>query len=131
MKEIIEMVRNVSSTLGNHYRENIYQQALMVDFNNKNYIVQSEVVLPIKYRNITVGFERADIVIYEEFKPTLVLELKSQNSRLGTKEISQLRRYMSNLECHTGVLVNFYETLEIIEVYDTSHKKIQNDMHCL
>lgn len=124
IEEIFTIIRNISTTLGNHYKENIYQNALMIDFNNRNYIVQSEVVLPIKYQRVIIGYERADIVIYENFEPFVVLELKSQNSRLGTKEISQIRRYMSNLNCDKGILVNFYESLEIIEVDRTTHKKI-------
>jgi len=124
IQDIITIIKNVSTAMGNHYKENVYQNALMVDFNNKNYIVQSEVVLPIKYQQVIVGYERADIVIYDEFKPFIVLELKSQNSRTGTKEISQIRKYMSNLECETGILVNFYESLEITEVYHTTYKKI-------
>lgn len=124
IEHIISIIKNVTTVLGNHYKESIYQSALMVDFNNNNYIVQSEVVLPIKYQNVTVGYERADIVIYQNFEPSLVLELKSQNSRLGSKEIGQIRRYMNNLNCEKGILVNFYETLEIIEVDKTSHRKI-------
>lgn len=124
IENIISIIKNVSTVLGNHYKESIYQAALMVDFNNNNYIVQSEVVLPIKYQNVTVGYERADIVIYKNFEPSLVLELKSQNSRLGSKEIGQIRRYINNLNCEKGILVNFYETLEIIEVDKTSHRKI-------
>lgn len=124
IEHIISIIKNVTTVLGNHYKESIYQSALMVDFNNNNYVVQSEVVLPIKYQNVTVGYERADIVIYENFEPSLVLELKSQNSRLGSKEIGQIRRYMNNLNCEKGILVNFYETLEIVEVGKTSHKKI-------
>lgn len=124
IENIISIIKNVSTVLGNHYKESIYQSALMVDFNNNNYIVQSEVVLPIKYQNVTVGYERADIVIYQNFDPSLVLELKSQNSRLGSKEIGQIRRYMNNLNCEKGILVNFYETLEIIEVDKTIHRKI-------
>lgn len=124
IEHIISIIKNVTTVLGNHYKESIYQSALMVDFNNNNYVVQSEVVLPIKYQNVTVGYERADIVIYQNFEPSLVLELKSQNSRLGSKEIGQIRRYMNNLNCEKGILVNFYETLEIVEVGKTSHKKI-------
>ena len=93
---IVEYIRNVNNELGNHYKENIYQNALYYEINNNGYVAQTEVIVPIFYKNFYVGFERADIVHYENNNVKLIIELKSQNQRLGSKEINQLRKYMTN-----------------------------------
>lgn len=124
MDDIIGCIKTVSDDLGFHYKENIYQSALYLEMNLKGYITQTEVVVPITYKGYYLGFERADIVVYsKDGKITNILELKSQNSRITNKEINQLRKYLKNLKCDTGILVNFYETLEIYKVtQETSHK---------
>ena len=125
MEKILECIRTVEKELGNHYRENIYQFALYVELNLSGYLVQTEVILPITYKGVYVGFERADIVIYTpDGNIEYILELKSQNSRLGSKEIMQLRKYLKNTGCKEGLLINFYETLEIFNVTQETSSKI-------
>ena len=125
MEKILECIKTVEKELGNHYRENIYQFALYIELNLNGYLVQTEVMIPIYYKGVYVGFERADIVIYnQEGKIQYILELKSQNSRLASKEIMQLRKYLKNTGCEMGILVKFYESLEIIKVDDALSQKI-------
>jgi GxxExxY protein len=85
MEKLIECIRTVSNELGNHYKENIYQSALYVELNLKGYMVQTEVIVPIFYKNVYIGFERADIVIYNN-DSIVIIELKSQNSRLPIRK---------------------------------------------
>tara|TARA_B110000483_G_scaffold243663_1_gene335061 strand:+ start:905 stop:1282 length:378 start_codon:yes stop_codon:yes gene_type:complete len=125
MEKILECIRTVEKELGNHYRENIYQFALYTELNLNGYLVQTEVMIPICYKGVYVGFERADIVIYnQDGKIQYILELKSQNSRLASKEIMQLRKYLKNTYSEIGILVNFYENLEIIKVDHVNSQKI-------
>jgi hypothetical protein len=122
METIIECVKNVNKTLGNYYKENVYQAALSVELNLMGILIQNEVVMPINYKGVSVGYERADIVVYsKDVKPEFIIELKSQNTKLSQKEISQLRKYILNLKCEKGLLVNFQENIEIIIVTETSH----------
>ena len=44
--------------------------------------------------------------------------------RITAKEINQLRKYLKNLDCKNGILVNFYETLEIYEVNQETSRKV-------
>ena len=123
MEKILKCINEVNLGLGNHYKENIYQFALYIELNLCGYLVQTEVMVPIYYKGVYVGFERADIVIYNKGEIEYILELKSQNSRLSSKEITQLRKYLKNTGCPNGILINFYETLEIIKVdHETSQK---------
>ena len=82
-------------------------------------------MIPILYKGVYVGFERADIAIYNrEGELEYLLELKSQSSRLASKEITQLRKYLKNTACSNGLLINFYENLEIIKVDHEASQKI-------
>ena len=125
MDKIIECIKTVESLLGNYYKENIYQNALCVELNLAGFIIQSEVIVPIIYKEMTIGYERADIVVYSSDGSIIcIIELKSQNTRLSIKEINQLRKYIINLKTDTGLLINFYEKMEIIKVHQYSHSKI-------
>ena len=128
MEEIVDCIKNVEHILGNHYKENIYQFALYTELNLRGYMVQTEVIVPVYYKSVYVGFERADLVIYNKDATIMcILELKSQNARLGNKEINQLRKYLNNTSTEYGILVNFYESLEMIRVNKISHQKISCD----
>ena len=126
-EHLINSIKEVDKCLGNYYRENIYQSALLTELQLTGYIVQSEVVVPVIYKGVNVGFERADIVVYKDSKIEYILELKSQSTRISLKEINQLKKYLLNLNCEKGLLVNFYDKLEIYEVNTLSHKKISYD----
>ena len=125
MEEIIKCLKNVNETLGNYYKENVYQAALCVELNLAGILFQSEVVLPIKYKDICIGYERADVVIYsKEGIPEFIIELKSQNTKLSSKEVNQLKKYIKNLNCNNGLLVNFFDDIEIMYVTDFLCHKI-------
>ena len=127
-KLILECIRKVNDNLGNYYKENIYQNALIIELSKCEYTVMSEVIVPIVYNGHTVGHERADIFIYKNDQLICILELKSQNSKIGNKELHQLIKYLNNVDCHQGYLINFYEKIEIIEVFkDGAHNKISCD----
>lgn len=125
INKILECIKTVETTLGNYYRESIYQSSLYVELNLNNFLVQTEVIVPVIYKNVNVGFERADIIIYtQNGEIEYILELKSQSPRLSSKEINQLRKYLNNMNCQNGILVNFYDKLEIIKVTSDSFEKI-------
>ena len=114
---ILQSLNKVSDILGNYYRENVYQNALILELRKNGLTCQTEVVINILYNNVYVGFERADIVIYDgENKICRILELKSQTSKISSKEINQLRNYLNNTSCPKGYVVNFYEKLNINSV---------------
>lgn len=121
-------IREVKTILGNYYKENIYQSALIIELLKNGYICVGEVIVPIFYKNVYVGFERADIVIYDNSgEVVFILELKSQVCKLGNKETYQIKKYLNNLNCETGILVNFYEDLDIKFVTSDRTQTISHD----
>lgn len=88
------MHKKVKDELGDFYKENIYQNALRIELERLKYYCGTEVIIPIHYNGIYIGFERADIVIYDSASPhdiKLIIELKSQNTKLANKETVQLK----------------------------------------
>tara|TARA_Y100001970_G_scaffold254285_1_gene329896 strand:- start:419 stop:832 length:414 start_codon:yes stop_codon:yes gene_type:complete len=130
IQNVLNCIKKVKNELGDFYKENIYQIALRIELERLGYYCGTEVIIPIYYKGVYIGFERADIVIYNEIAPyniNLIIELKSQNTRLMNKETVQLKKYLKNVNCERGILVNFYETPEILCVTEDSTEKISYD----
>ncbi len=118
MQTYTEIAKNIHNSLGGFYKENIYHSAFEIELRYRGISFQSEVICPIVYKGIQIGFERADIVIYSdsEHKMEYILEFKAQLGKAGNKEIQQLRKYLINFDIQTGLLINFSNPLEIIKV---------------
>ena len=130
IQDVLNCIKKVKNELGDFYKENIYQEALRMELERLNYYCGTEVIIPIHYKGVYIGFERADIIVYESLAPyniKLIIELKSQNTKLSNKEIVQLKKYLKNVNCEKGILVNFYETPEILCMTEDSTEKISYD----
>ena len=128
-KQVIDYIKQsaheIYNTLGPGYKEHIYVTALNIHLQSANYLFNNEVIVPIVYKNIQLGYERADIIIYEPCK--IILEFKSQNNKLSNKEIQQLQKYLKNHnngECEIGIVLNFNNNLEFI-IADKENKFIE------
>jgi len=125
MEDIVNNIsKTVYETLGPGYKENIYHNAFLIELRKTDTQCQSEVICPILYNNIQIGFERADIVIYDSNEMKCVLEFKSINTTISSKEILQIRKYIKNFSIKEGYLVNFSSKLEIYYVTLDEAKKI-------
>lgn len=119
-------------TLGGGYKENLYQTALAIEYSNNNINHSLEVVIPVLYKGQYIGFERADIVIYNNSNPSIIIEIKAQHTSVSKKEFNQLNKYLVNTRVNTGYLVNFFSTpvkitpeniIKYLEIY-----KIENEI---
>ena len=118
MENIKQFSIQIFNELGSGYKEHIYVNAMCVHLRNENYLFSSEVIVPINYKGVQLGFERADIVIYEPIK--CILEFKAQNQALSKKEITQLSKYQKGLQINDGILINFGNSLEF-QIFDISN----------
>ena len=119
--KIKEFSDQILEELGSSYKEHIYVNAMCIHLRNENYLFQTEVIVPINYKGVQLGYERADIVIYEPIK--CILEFKAQTQSISKKEIAQLTKYKKNLEIDNGVLINFANfngKLEYHEMFENS-----------
>jgi len=104
--KIFEYSKEIHQKLGSGYKEHIYVSAMKYHLTHDQYNFQTEVIIPITYKNIQLGYERADIIIYEPYQ--CVLEFKAQNSQLSRKEFIQLEKYLKNMSINYGILINFH-----------------------
>jgi GxxExxY protein len=104
--KIFEYSKEIHKNLGSGYKEHIYVSGMKYHLTHDQYNFQTEVIIPIMYQNIQLGYERADIIIYEPYK--CVLEFKAQNSHLSRKEFIQIEKYLKNMSINYGILINFH-----------------------
>ena len=121
--KIKEFSDKILEELGPSYKEHIYVNAMCVHLRNENYLFHTEVIVPIYYKGIQLGYERADIVIYEPIK--CILEFKAQTQNISKKEIIQLIKYKKNLDINNGILINFGNLNNKLEY----HEIFQNSTH--
>ena len=122
--KIKEFSDQILEELGSSYKEHIYVNAMCIHLRNENYLFQTEVIVPINYKGVQLGYERADIVIYEPIK--CILEFKSQTYSISKKEFMQLTKYKKNLNIENGILINFGNSngkLEYHNIIDDNEKK--------
>ena len=110
----------ILNDLGPAYKEHIYVNAMCVHLRNENYIFRNEVIVPINYMGVQLGYERADIVIYEPVQ--CIIEFKSQTQSVSKKEMIQLNKYLKNLDIQYGILINFGNLNAKLEYKETEIK---------
>ncbi|MDD2923353.1 MAG: GxxExxY protein [Anaerolineales bacterium] len=100
---IIGACMEIHRQLGHGFFEAVYQEAAVIEFQNKNISAQREVLLPITYKNIILPTHyRADFICFSE----IVVEFKAL-SRLSGVEESQLLNYLKATGLKRGLLINF------------------------
>lgn len=116
-KKLLALVTNICKdvyhAVGRGHRESIYQNAICMDLEENGIEHRPEVVIPIKYRGVRIGFIRSDIICDGEYP--FIIETKVI-AKLGLKERLQTGRYMQYNEVWGGILVNFPITSEEPEI---------------
>lgn len=92
----------VYNELGFGHKENIYQKALIKEFETLSIPYKKEVGLDVKYKGDTVGKYRPDFSIEDK----IIVELKSVEFMPKSYE-DQLVHYLKTTGYSLGLLVNF------------------------
>jgi GxxExxY protein len=99
----------VNSVLGQGFLEKVYENALMIEFKNKELKAESQVPIAVTYKNEIIGEYFADIVV----ESSVIIELKAIESLQKVHE-AQLLNYLKATGYKVGLLVNFtYPKAEI------------------
>ena len=85
--------------------EVVYQSAMIVECGIRNIETESEIELPIFYKNIMVGSRRADLLV----KQKVIVELKAVIELTDT-HLAQAINYLEAFSLDIGLLINFGET---------------------
>ena len=106
--KIKEFSEQILEELGSSYKEHIYVNAMCVHLRSK-YLFQTEVIVPINYMGVQLGYERADIVIYEPIKCILNLRHKLKYFKKRNWTINKVQK---NLNSNDGILINLEIQME-------------------
>ena len=100
---IIGAAMAVHRTLGCGFLEAVYQEALEIEFNNRNIKNSREVLLPIYYeeRQLKTRY-KADFICYE----SVIVELKALSAISGDEE-AQTINYLKVSGYERALLINF------------------------
>ena len=144
-KKVNEIVsaaaHSVLSHLGTNHSEAVYHKAMRVELDHELALpeshlmstpyshITSEVPVLIKYRNITVGQGRIDMILqcsYEsdlgEYPVLVEFKVASNFSNTTAEAVDQLKRYMRDVDysCPFGIVIVFpkrgAENLKIVTV---------------
>ena len=96
-------VFEVYNVLGPGLLENIYEQALLIELNNRGLKVENQVPIEVLYKGVNLGIQyRLDFLINDQ----VILELKSVDTLLPV-HYKQLITYLKIAKKPLGFLINF------------------------
>lgn len=109
--KIKKLAQDVFKELGSGYEECVYEKAMEVALRLEKIHYENQRILPIFYKNFNIGQSKPDLIINDvDGKEQIVIELKATSSKLGEKEVTQLKKYLETLGMKKGMLINFPQT---------------------
>jgi GxxExxY protein len=129
-EQIRSIAHDIYRELGPGYNECIYHRAFEVALRLNGIKYQSEVILPVYYKDHCIGNGRIDLLIENQ----IVVELKAVAS-LGTSGSTQLKNYLKSGSYPYGFVINFGQStkksmdngLEIVKETLISCDQIHNN----
>ena len=103
--KIIGCAMTVHNTLGNGFREVIYQRALEIEMSLAGLAFNREFEMPIFYREQQIGTRRVDFLV----EGVISVELKA-TTKLEDVHLAQAINYLEAYNLEIGLLINFGET---------------------
>ncbi len=100
--KVIGIAINIHKALGPGFAERIYAKALVNDLRENKIQSDTEKSVQIKYKNLSLGTQRIDLVADDE----LVIELKNV-PKIQRVHLKQLLSYLKALNKRLGLILNF------------------------
>ncbi len=125
--KIIGCAMKVHSTLGNGFREVIYQRALAIELGNQGLSFEREMEMDILYEGEHIGKRRVDFFVEGE----IMVEIKAL-IQLEDVHIAQAMNYCQVYNLPIGLLINFgSKSLQFKRVYNVNHPDNQQNKKIL
>ena len=120
--KIIQAFYAVYNELGFGFLENVYQNALYFELQNRGFKVEPQKAIDVYYQKQLVGKYKADLIIND----LIILELKAVDYLVEEHEL-QLINYLKATDKEVGLLLNFGIKPEIRrKIYTNDRKKIKH-----
>jgi GxxExxY protein len=100
--EILNVAFEVHKIIGPGFVELVYLRSMLVECGLRNIETDSEIELPIYYKNVRVGSRRADLLV----KKKVIVELKAV-VELNDNHLAQAINYLEAFNLEVGLLLNF------------------------
>ena len=101
-QKIILIFYRVYNKLGYGFLENVYQNAMMIEFRKEGIPAVSESPIKVLYDNEIIGEYYADLMVDNK----VIVEIKAAR-RLADEHEAQLLNYLKATEIEVGLLLNF------------------------
>lgn len=92
----------VLNTLGHGFAEKVYENAMAVEFAEKNISFKKQPQLDVAYKGKVVGHYVPDFIVNDE----VVLEIKTID-QIGLNEVGQVLNYLKATKLKLGLIINF------------------------
>ena len=117
-EKIIAIFYKVDNNLGYGFLENVYENAMMLDFKKENIPAVSQYAIKVFYEDEIVGEYFADILVDGK----VIVEIKAARN-LALENEAQLLNYLKATDKEVGLLLNFGAKPEIKrKVFDNLRK---------
>lgn len=100
--QIINAFFHVHNELGFGFLERVYENALLLELQQRGFQVSQQVPIPVWYRGVKVGEYYADLLVND----CVILELKAAEEIVPEHE-AQLLNYLKATRIEVGLLLNF------------------------
>lgn len=100
--KISEAAYEVRKNLAPGYVESVYENALLIELNNKGLLVERQVQFNVNYKGKVIGKFQVDLLIEKR----VIIELKAVNTIAPVHE-AQLVNYLQTTGLEKGILINF------------------------
>ena len=103
-EKIIGCAIEVHKQLGPGLLESLYESALCIEFGLNDMSYQRQIIIPIKYKNQSIGEHRLDLLVENK----IIIEVKAVDKLVPVFN-AQLLSYMKMSGRRLGLLINFNE----------------------
>jgi len=121
-KEITDLVikayYEVYNELGYGFLEKVYQNAMYLELQKKNFQVEAQKQIKVYYKGLVVGTYYADLMVNQK----VILELKASEALVYENEL-QLLNYLRATKMEVGLLLNFGKKAEFRRLIFTNDRK--------
>ena len=106
--QIINAAHTVHNTLGYGFLEKVYHNALAIELRKRDFFIEAEKAIVVKYEQQIVGEYFADIVVNGK----IIVEVKATDKYNPVFE-AQLLNYLKAVGLNVGLIVNFGPSVQV------------------
>ncbi len=118
-QEIINAFYKVYNTLGYGFLEKVYENALILELNNRGFKTAQQAPITVFYESEPVGHYFADVIVND----LVILEIKTSET-IAEAHKAQLLNYLRSTNIEVGLVLNFGPKPESSrKIYQSSRKR--------